>query len=237
MNQPQITLRYFDTRGRAQFLRHYFRAREISFADDRVAVDDDFAAWGALRDDRSRTGPFHRLPVLNWGNRLLGETLMIASFVHEVSGDARSLSDDDNLRHGMLTSSLCLDVMSPMAILLYADLQFPGADIAAVAKRTLERLKQHCLAIDQALRDWRWLDKARNRRVMLTDCLLWEELDVLRLVFGPHWSLEPTPTLAKFYADFAGRAICEAALAERPCPFTARPNEAATIAKIQDLLG
>ena len=79
--------------------------------------------------------------------------------------------------------------------------------------------------------------RARNRRIMLVDCLLWEELDVARVVFGPHWSLDATPTLARFYDDFPGRGICEAVLAERPCPITARPNEAEGIAKIQQLLG
>lgn len=237
MQHPPITLRYFDARSRAQFLRYYFKARKVSFTDDRVPVNDEFAAWRALRDDRARTGPFHKLPVLHWGDRLLAETLMIAAFIHEVSGDAGSLNDDDNLRHGMLTSSLCLDMMNPIAILLWLEINYQGADVGAVAKRTLDRLKGHCQALEQAFVDWRWLDKLRNRRVMLADCLLWEELDVARVVFGPHWSLASTPTLARFYDDFPARQICEAVLAERPCPVTARPNEAEGIAKIQQSLG
>jgi hypothetical protein len=72
---------------------------------------------------------------------------------------------------------------------------------------------------------------------MLADCLLWEALDAVRVVFGPHWSLEATPALGKFYAEFAGRAACEAVLADKPCPITARPGEAEAIAKIQQLLG
>jgi glutathione S-transferase len=237
MQHPPITLRYFDARSRAQFLRYYFKARKVSFTDDRVPVNDEFAAWRAMRDDRARTGPFHKLPVLHWGDRLLAETLMIAAFIHEASGDAGSLNDDDNLRHGMLTSSLCLDMMNPIAILLWLEINYQGADVGAVAKRTLDRLKGHCQALEQAFNDWRWLDKLRNRRIMLADCLLWEELDVARVVFGPHWSLSSTPTLARFYDDFPGRGICEAALAERPCPVTARPNEAEGIAKIQQALG
>src|SRR5215207_8047315 len=151
MQHPPITLRYFDARGRAQFLRYYFRARRVSFTDDRVPLAADFAPWRALRDDRSRTGPFHKLPVLHWGDRLIAETLMIAAFVHEVSGDASALSDDDNLRHGMLTSSLCHDVMTPIGTLLWAELMYPGADLGAAAKRTLERLEQHYRALDQSL--------------------------------------------------------------------------------------
>jgi glutathione S-transferase len=237
MQHPPITLRYFDVRGRAQFLRYYFKVRKVSFTDERVPVGDNFAAWQALRDDRTRTGPFKKLPVLHWGDRLLAEMLMIAAFVHEASGDASSLPDEENLRHGTLTSSLCLDMMNPLAILLWAEIIYPGADLAPAAKRTLERLQAHCQSIEQTFGEWRWLDRARNRRIMLVDCLLWEELDAARVVFGPHWSLAATPTLARFYEDFPARPTCEAALAERPCPITARPNEAEAIAKIQQLLG
>ena len=200
MQHPPITLRYFHARGRAQFIRYYFRARKISFTDERVPVSADFAAWRALRDDRSRTGPFHKLPVLSWGDRLIAETLMIAAFLHEASGDANALSDDDNLRHGMLTSSLVQDMMNPVALLLYCELAFEGADLGAAAKRTLERVELHLRSIEKSLNEWRWLDKARNRRIMLADCLLWEELSVAQLVF------------------------------------TARPEEAAVIARIHELV-
>ena len=237
MQHPPITLRYFDARGRAQFLRSYFKIRKVSFTDERVPIADEFAAWGAMRGDRTRTGPFQKLPILHWGDRLIGEQLMIAAFVHEASGDAGSLSDEENLRHGMLTSSLSLDMMHPLGMLLWAEVMYPGADLAVPAKRTLERLKAHCQALEQSFVDWRWLDRARNRRIMLVDCLLWEELDAARAVFGPHWSLSATPTLARFYDDFPARPICEALLAERPCPITARPNETEGIAKIQQLLG
>jgi glutathione S-transferase len=236
MQHPPITLRYFDARGRAQFLRYYFRTRRVTFTDERVALSADFAPWHAIRDDRSRTGPFHKLPTLSWGDRLIAETLMIAAFVHEASGDAGALSDDDNLRHGMLTSSLCQDMMNPIAILLWADLQFPGVDVGAVAKRTLERLERHVRSLEQTFHEWRWLDKARNRRVMLVDCLLWEKLSWAQHVFGPRWSLAATPTVARFYDDFPGRGACESLLTDHPCPITARPEEAATIAKIQQLV-
>jgi glutathione S-transferase len=236
MQHPPITLRYFDVRGRAQFLRYYFRARRVTFTDERVAIAADRAPWLAIRDDRSRTGPFHKLPVLHWGDRAIAETLMIAAFIHEASGDAGALSDDDNLRHGMLTSGLCQDVMAPIAQLLYTDVMYPGADLGTVAKSSFARLEQHCRALEQTLLDWRWLDKARNRRVMLTDCLLWEELNVVQHVFGPRFTLGATPTLARFYEDFPARGNCEAFLAAQPCPITARPDEEAAIAKIRAVL-
>ena len=236
-NRPPITLRYFDARGRAQFLRYYFHIRDIQFSDERVAVGDNFAAWQEIRDDRSLTGPFRKLPVLQFGDRLVPETLLIAAFVHEALGDAGTISDEDNLRHGMLTSSLIQDVMSPIGMLLWSEILFPGADMAAVAKRTLERLLQHCASLEQALIDWRWQERTRRRRVMLADCLLWEELNVATQVFGSHFALSATPLLHSFHEEFSGRERCEALLRDQPCPITARPNESAAIEAIQRSLG
>jgi hypothetical protein len=180
---------------------------------------------------------FRKLPVLVYGDRLIPETLMIAAFVHEVLGDAGSLNDDDNLRHGMLTSSLVQDVMSPIGILLWSEILFPGIDLGAVAKRTLDRLQQHFVSLEQTLDEWRWPERSRRRRVMLADCLLWEELNVAQQVFGPHLSMAETPLLAAFLSEFSGRVPCEALLAEQPCAITARPEEAAAIEKIQQSLG
>ena len=236
-NRPPITLRYFDARGRAQFLRYYFHIRDIEFSDERVTVTPDFDAWKKIRDDLTQTGPFRKLPVLHFGDRLVPETLLIASFVHEALGDAGSLNDEDNLRHGMLTSSLIQDVMSPLGLLLWSEILFPGADLGAVAKRTLERLQQHCASLEQALIDWRWQERSRRRRVMLTDCLLWEELDVAVTVFGPHWSFAATPLLQSFHEEFSGREQCQSLLRELPCPITARPDEPAAIERIQRSIG
>lgn len=234
---PDITLRYFDARGRAQFLRYYLRVRDVPFADERVPLSADFAAWRELRPDRSRTGPFQKLPILHWGNRPLAETLLIASFLHEVLGDARQLRDDDNLRHGMLTSSLASDLAGPVAQLLWADVMFVGADVGAASKRTLERVQQHLAAVEQSLNEWQWWGRLQRRPVMLADCLLWECLDVAKRVFGEHLKLGDQPSLARFHAEFPPRESFETLLRERPCPITARPGEEAAIARIQELLG
>jgi hypothetical protein len=234
---PQITLRYFDARGRAQFIRHYLRLRDIPFADERVPISADFAAWRELKGDRARTGPFEKLPVLHWGNRTIAETLMISAFLHEALGDARQLRDDDNLRHGMLTSSLAGDVMAPLAILLWADLAYVGVDLVAASKRTLERLHAHFGAVERSLNEWQWFQRMQKRPIMLADCLLWEELDCAKRVFGPHLALGTTPNLARFHEEFAGREACETDLRENPRPITARPQEDDVIAKIQAALG
>ena len=134
---PRITLRYFDARGRAQFLRYYLEYRGIPFDDDRVPLSSNFSAWLAIRDDRSIAGPFHKLPVLHWGDRLIAETLVIRSFLHEALGDAAKLSDEDNARDAMLASSIYGELMLPMGLLIWADLLYEGVDLSALAKKTL----------------------------------------------------------------------------------------------------
>jgi hypothetical protein len=233
---PPITLRYFDARGRAQFVRYYLRIREFPFTDERVPIADGMAAWRSLRGDRGKTGPFQKLPVLHWGNRLIAETLMIGAFLHEALGDARQLSDDDNLRQGMLTSTLC-DVMAGLAQLIYADIAYPGVDLKATSARSLERLKLHLASIDQALHDWQWLARSKKRPPTLADCMLWEELDAATTVLGPHLGLGEFASLGAFYEEFAGRERCLQLLRENPCPITACPQEGDAIAAIQAALG
>jgi glutathione S-transferase len=230
-----ITLRYFAARGRAQFLRYYLRARGVPFTDERVPLSADFSAWGAMRDDRSRTGPFHKLPVLMFDGRLVSETLPIAAFLHTALGDEALLSADDRVQHEMLLSSLYVDVTMLIGTLLWADVLFPGADLRAVAKRTLDRLRQHLAAVERTLDEWQWLESARSRPVMIVDCLLWDVLDLATHLFGARLPL-PSPILACCHEDFAARAVCEALKREHPSPITGRPAEADAIAKIQALL-
>ncbi len=236
MTDYAITLRYFDARGRAQFLRYYLRARVPAFVDERVPLSADFAAWIELRGDRSRTGPFQKLPVLQLGDELVAEALVIAQVLHDRLGDKALLSTQDQLRHAMLTSSVYQDVMMPLGTLLWAENLFAGVDLAALAARTLERLQQQLAVLDRTLKEWRWLEHADRRVPMLADFMLWEELDVASRVFGPHLSLAPMPALASFYNGFAARGTCQALLEEHPCPITARPSEGDAILRLQSLL-
>jgi glutathione S-transferase len=233
---PRITLRYFDARGRAQFLRYYFRARDVAFADERVPLSADFAAWAAIRDDGAKTGPFHKLPVLHFGERRVVETSVIGAFLHDACGDDARLSAEDNLRHAMLMSSLYVDVMIQLGTLLWADLAYVGVDLPALTARTLERIRIHFARLDATLDDWQWLAGAKDRPVMLADCTLWEEIDVARRIFGAHLDLERHGTLARFYRDCPGRPVFEKLLAEHPCQISGRPDEAQAVARLHEIL-
>ena len=231
-----LTLRYFAARGRAQFLRYYFHAREIPFADEEVGLSADFAEWAAIRADRALAGPFHKLPLLHCDGQTIAEMAVIAAFLHRRFGDEQRLSPSENLQHAMLLSSLFGDVMTPVGLLIWLDAVYAGIDLPGAAKRTLERLNAQMHNIERTLIEWQWFAHMANRPVMVADCLLWEELSVLQHVFGAHVPLGSWPELARFHAEFAARAACERELAERPRPVTGRPGEPAAIAQLQHAL-
>jgi glutathione S-transferase len=210
--------------------------RDIEFADEEVALSADFAAWSQIRGDRALSGPFHKLPVLHCDGQLIAETPVIAAFVHRRFGDEQRLSAAENLRHAMLMSSLFIDVMTPIGLMIWLDAAYVGVDVPAAAKRTLERLNAQMHNVERTLIEWQWFAHMSNRPVMVADCLLWEELSVLQHVFGPHVPLGSWPELARFHAEFAGRDACERELAAKPRPVTGRPGEPAALAKLQQAL-
>ena len=190
------------------------------------------------RPTASLTGPFQKLPVLHWGDRLIAETLMIAAFAHEASGDAGALSDDDNLRHGMLTSSLCLDMMNPIAILLWAEVMYPGADVA-------RRREAHARSSEGALPG----DRAIVRRLALARPRTQSPHHGRRLpaLGGARRRARRVRPALVAGRDPDARAVlrrvpCSSDLRSR-CSRSARarsrhgPSEAEGIAKIQQLLG
>jgi glutathione S-transferase len=234
---PPLVLRYFDCRGRAQFLRHYLASRHFEHTDERLALSQGFEAWQAMRDDRERAGAFHKLPVLHCGGKLLSETLVIQAYLHRVSGDEGLLSENENSRHAMLVSSLYHDVMTPIGLLIWADLMFSGVDVGGLARQTLGRIRSHLASLDRTLDEWDWCENAASRPVMLADCLLWEQIDVLRHVFGEHLALDAFVTLARVYRESAGRKTFERLLSQ-PSSVTGRGvhGEAETLAGIRRLI-
>jgi glutathione S-transferase len=226
---PAITLRYFDARGRAQPLRYYFAARGIAYSDERVPLPSSGKnVWLEMKEDRPRVGPFHKLPVLRFGDRTIAETLVIGAFVHRALGDEALLSDEDNLRHSMLISSLYGDVVTPVATMLWAEAVYVGLDFPAFVRQAFGRLRGHLGRIEQTLAEWGWTVSARGRPVMLADCLLWEELDVSTHVFGDSAGLAELPTLSRLYAESPGRAAFQKLLASHPAPITGRGSTAET---------
>jgi len=229
MSHPTITLRYFDARGRAQPLRYYFAARGIPYTNELVSLTAAGSnAWPEMREDRARVGPFHKLPVLHYGDRTIAETLVINAFLHRELGDEALLSDSEDLRHSMLISSFYSDVVMNVGTTLWAEAIYAGLDYPAFIRGVLGRIRGLLGRIDQTLGDWGWAAAARGRPVMLADCLLWEELNSLQHVFGEHVGLDKLPTLSRLYVEAPGRAAFQKVLASHPAPITGRGMAAET---------
>jgi len=236
MNHPNITLRYFNARGRAQFLRYYLLVRNIDFTDERVSIDNDFAEWTRIQDDASLTGPFHRLPFLHWGDEGVAETLVIASFLHTKIGDESLLSAGDNLRHQMLRSSLSSEIMHPLGMLLWATVFYEGVKLESVAQGTLNRVQAHLALLENLLQEWQWPDSMTARPITLADCMLWESIDTSLTVFNTLIDLDSLPTLKALHERYAAGTAFRVLLDTKPCQITARPGEAAEIVAIRQAL-
>ena len=233
-NLPDLTLRYFDCRGRAQYLRYYLRARGIRFTDERVPLNPGFAEWMALKPDSSRSGPFGKLPILHWGDTLIAETPVIHDWLQHKSGDAARLSEEEQLQHAMLVSSCRGELLTPLGTLLYCDLSYEGVDLETAARSALPRLQAHLQAMEGALAQWQWHGRLLQRGTMLVDCMLWDLLHSADLMFGSALQLDGLPALHLHYTACPGREHFLALLSEYPeATYTARPNEADAVARIR----
>lgn len=231
-----IKLRYFEARGRAQFLRYYLRVRNVDFIDERIPIEPDFASWMAIRGDSSLTGAFHKLPVLEADGLLLAETSVITNYLHERLGDSVALDERSDLQHRQLLSALNDDVTIAAGTLLWSEIIYAGLDFAAFTKRSFERLTRSLQAIEDALVEWRWLERMNLRPIMLADCRLWECIDVCRTIFGEHLKLETLPSLDTIHRRYRSGTAFSELLAEAPCPISARQDEHKVIAQIQSIL-
>jgi hypothetical protein len=230
------TLRYFDARGRAQFLRAFLTVRDVHFTDERVPLDPDWASWLAIKSVRSLSGPFAQLPVLQLADDLIPEALVIAHYLHRETGDAAALGAADAVRHDALLSFAYTNLMVSLGILVWADLMFPGVDMPTYVTAAHGRFERALAPLDEALDEWSWTQRMHARPVTIADCLLWEELDQAFAVFGPHLCLDDKPHVARFHAEHPARATFGRLLAARPSQITGRPGEAATIEAIRAML-
>ena len=236
MDLPDIKLTYFDTRGRGQFIRNFLHYREVPFEDNRVALSADFREWLTIKTESEITGPFHKLPVLTWGDNMVTETMVIHAFLHNQLGDASTLSAEEKYQQSMLASSLYVDLMMPVGTLIWSDILFEGLDLGLMVNKSQNRIRDHLKLLDEVLAEWKWLDKLYDRPLTITDSLLWEELDVIKYVFRDHIPFDGMKSLDKFYNDCPGLKVFKKVIQQHPIRITGRPAEPEAIIRIQSIL-
>jgi hypothetical protein len=234
---PAITLRYFDCRGRMQPFRYYLRLRNIPFVDARISLKEGFAAWQQVKNDPRITGPFLKLPVMHWGELQLSETSVIHDWLHSKLGDEARLDEQARLQHAMLSSSCRSELMSPLAILMWQELMYPGTQLSDTLPMSTKLILGHVQVLEATLQQWQWFAKLKHRPLMLADCLLWEVLSVVELVFADKVEWNTLPGLQRFYHEGEGPTLFRHMLAEHPCQFSGRPQEAEALQRIHAALG
>lgn len=233
---PEITLRYFNVRGRGQFIRGLMTHRGIPFIDERIHLKADNSDWPAIRQDRNISGDFQKLPTLQWGDIMINEVLVILGFLQHKLGDESFLSEEEALRHNMLTSSALMDLVTPCINLIWSDVFNPGADVAGTTAFMKRRLEMHLATVNQTLDQWQWLQGMGDRPVMAADAVLWEALDMVRLTFDDHVSFDELDALTAFYDECDGAGTFKKLLKETPVNITGRPGEPDALAIIHNTM-
>ncbi len=232
----EITLHYFDVRGRGQFIRGLLTHRDIPFSDDRIKLNADNSNWPDIRSNRAVSGDFQKLPALQWDDLILNEVLVILDFIQEKLGDNALLDERTRAQHAMLRSSAFLDLLTPCINLIWCDIFHPGTNVADATAVLKRRIQMHLATVNQTMEQWGWLNAMNDREVMVADAVLWEALDVIRLTFDDKVSFDDLDALATFYDACPGAATFKKLLALKPSTITARPGEAQALIAIHESL-
>jgi len=232
----EITLHYFDVRGRGQFIRGLLTQRDIPFSDDRIKLNANNSNWPEIRSNRAVSGDFQKLPALQWDDMIINEVLVILAFIQEKLGDNAQLDEKTRIQHAMLTSSAFLDLLTPCLNLIWCDIFHPGTDVAETTAVFKRRLQMHLATVNQTLQQWGWLNAMKDREVMVADAVLWEALDMIRLTCNGKVSLDHFEALATFYDACPGATTFQQLLALKPSTITARPGETEALAVIHESL-
>ncbi len=229
---PDVTLHYFDLRGRGQFIRGLLSHHQVPFTDDRIKLAKDNSNWPQIRSDRNLSGDFQKLPFLQWDDMRLNEVLVILEFLDSTLTDPDDFSDIDWLRHRQLTSSAFLDLLVACINLIWCDIFHPETNIAAATGILRRRMEMHLATLDQTLTEWEWAARMADRPVMASDAVLWEALDVIRLTFDEHVSFDDRGALSAFYDGCPGAPAFKKLLSQKPQTITGRPGEPDALAII-----
>jgi len=227
-----VVLRYFEAQGRAQALRHLLADAALPFEDERVTL----ATWPSHRGDPAFSGCFGSLPTLSWGDDSIAEALPIASYLCKRLGHYEGLSDAAIARLEAVCSCCYMDVGLRVGETLWAEVLYPGVDLAAAVPRILGRALDKLRRVSEILPEAEsWLGGSRPTAA---DFFAAEAYELARQVLGS--TREPAlarsvPRLAAHAERVGNRSAIRAVAARRPPNFSASPTETSAIERLQTL--
>lgn len=226
-----VVLRYFSLVGRAQPLRHALADAAVAFDDVRISL----AEWPQHKEEPSFAGPFSGLPTLSWGPAMVSETLSIASFLARRLGHYEGL-DDAGIAHLEAVCSNCyIEVTLRIGELIWADVLYPGGDLAGGFQLHIARMLDKLTRLDRQTPEAGWLGGSKP---VMADFYAAEAVEALRYLLGPAREERLRLRLPRL-TELAQRVRVRPALARawenRPEQFTARPDESAVIERLRAL--
>ncbi len=227
----KITLRYFPVVGRAQPLRHALFDAQLDFHDLQIALPE----WPEHKEDPGFAGPFSALPTLSWDEDTLCETLPISTFLARRLGHYRGLSEAEVSRLEAVCSHCYTQVMMRLGELIWADLIYPGANLAAALPVLLGWMLDKMGRLEATVSDGGWFGRSAPG---MADFFAAEAVEALLYLLGePEALRQRLPRLVSLSRRIRERPSLSAAWLARPAHFTARPDEEAVIARLRALRG
>jgi hypothetical protein len=232
MALPRVVLRYFNCRGRGQALRYLLVDQGIEFADERIEAE----AWQRYAGAPEAGGPFCSLPVLQWEECSIAQTLAIAAYLSRWLGHAENLDSAGLARLESVASAAYLDLTCLIRELLRPrvmpqDDQWPTflAEFSTTVPARLPAFERLLCA--------RGAPFFGGVAPVAADYFVFEAVDAwLELLGAPvAAALANCPRLREHQSELLARPKLSAYLASgcRPLPLTASPHETAIRARLR----
>jgi hypothetical protein len=228
----RVELRYFEIRGRGQPLRDLLL--EAAAADATLVFEDlqlSFGDWDRRQQDAEISGAYRALPTLSWDGQVLQETLPIATFLsarlgHYGGRDALAIARLEAI------SSLCFtDIAATIGLILWAEVDFPGVDLAQAYPRNLSRILAKLASLDASAPEQGWFGGAQP---VASDFFALEAWESLCQLLGARAAALPA-RFSRLHA-LAERTRARPALARgwaaRPARCSGNPDEPDVLARL-----
>lgn len=235
-----VILHYFDCRSRGQALRFALVASGVDFEDRRIPIEA-LPRWREKARDESLGGPFASLPLLDWDDFRVAQTLAIASYLAEkLPAQDRPRTPEERAHQQMVIDAAHLDMQVPYSGLMWLAADAPDAKLLGVARGLLEALtlKLHQLEVVHGSRGEVGAFFG-GLQPSMADYFVHESLDRACKVFGAVFEekLAFAPRLARLRSMLESdpEIVSYVAAGGVPTNVTASPTESAIRARLTAL--